>query len=262
MSRTAKVKLVRVGAGQADRRLDRVAAEGPLQIRVDGTDVAVTMRTPGDDVELALGFCLTEGIVEPGEVMGVAACPDAEGDVVEVRLRGPRPVTGIRNVYTTSSCGICGTAALDGVRRRLPPVGDDPVTVDPAVLAALPDRLRDAQPVFARTGGLHAAGLATPEGELLAVCEDVGRHNAVDKLVGRLNVAGRLPAAGHVLIVSGRIAFEIVQKALWARVPVLAAVSAPTSLAIELAEQAGMTLAGFVRGGSMNVYSRADRLGA
>jgi FdhD protein len=228
------------------------------------------MRTPGADFELALGFCLTEGLVAgAGEVAAIRYCAgpgtDAgEHNVVDVRLRTARQVAPElrRHVYTTSSCGLCGTASIAAVRKRLPGVGDDPLQVAPEVLTLLPDRLREAQRLFARTGALHGAGLFTAAGELLCAREDVGRHNAVDKLIGWAAMQRRLPLRGTVLLVSGRVAFEIAQKALAAGVPVVAAVSAPSSLAVELADQAGMTLVGFLRGTAMNVYSRADRLRA
>jgi FdhD protein len=252
--------------GVARRRPDHVAAEEPMEVRVNGTAVSVTMRTPGNDFELALGFCLTEGMVRsPSEVAAVTYCtghgPDTY-NVVDVRLRDPSPVAASlrRNVYTTSSCGLCGTASIDAVRSRVGDVSGDPVRVPPETLEALPGRLRAAQQVFERTGGLHAAGLFTAAGELVCLREDVGRHNAVDKVVGWAANEGRLPLAGHVLVVSGRVAFEIAHKALVAGVPVLAAVSAPSSLAVSLAESAGLTLVGFLRGSSMNVYAGEARV--
>jgi FdhD protein len=252
--------------GTARRRPDHLAVEEPMEVRVNGGAVSVTMRTPGNDFELAVGFCLTEGVVRsPSEVAAVSYCtgdgPDAY-NVVDVRLRDPAPVAASlrRNVYTTSSCGLCGTASIDAVRRRVGDVSGDPVRVPPEILATLPGRLRAAQQVFERTGGLHAAGLFTAAGELVCLREDVGRHNAVDKVVGWAANEGRLPLAGHVLVVSGRVAFEIAHKALVAGVPVLAAVSAPSSLAVSLAESAGLTLVGFLRGSSMNVYAGEARV--
>lgn len=256
--------------GDERRRYDHLVAEEPMEVRVNGDAVSVTMRTPGDDFDLALGFCLSEGIVAaPEAVATIRYCeggpsPASAGDynVVDVALRSPEPVAPSlrRAVYTTSSCGICGTASIDAVRRDVPGVGDDPVRVSAATLVALPDRLRAAQRLFERTGGLHAAGLFDADGELVCVREDVGRHNAVDKVVGWAARAGRLPLRGHVLMVSGRVAFEIAQKALVAGIPVVAAVSAPSSLAVALAEDTGMTLVGFLRGTSMNVYAGAERI--
>jgi FdhD protein len=254
------------------RRSDALAGEEPLELRVDGTPLAVTMRTPGHDVELAHGFLLGEGVLGAATDVATARFCDSARDedgrrtynVLDVALAPgvPPPAPGVaRSVYTTSSCGVCGKASLDAVRltTRFPPAAD-PVTVTPAVLSTLPDTLRAAQKVFAATGGLHAAGLFTAAGELLAAREDVGRHNAVDKVLGRALLDGRIPAAGCVLMVSGRASFELVQKAVLAGVPVLAAVSAPSSLAVELAVEAGVTLVGFLRGESMNVYSGQQRI--
>lgn len=253
------------------RRPDSLAVEEPLELRVGGRPLAVTMRTPGHDVELAHGFLLSEGVVgDAADVRDARYCSsrDDKGvntyNVLDVGLADgvPAPDTGVeRNFYTTSSCGVCGKASLDAVRlrTRFPPAAD-PLSIASAVLSALPGVLRDHQRVFDRTGGLHAAGLCTPEGEALVVREDVGRHNAVDKVLGWALLAGRVPAAGCVLVVSGRASFELVQKAVMAGVPMLAAVSAPSSLAVDLAEESGLTLAGFVRDGSMNVYTRPDRI--
>jgi FdhD protein len=242
--------------------------EEPLEIRVNGEPVSVTMRTPGHDFELAVGFCLTEGIVDRAdEIVTARYCTGATPgtyNVVDVRLRNPAPVTDQlrRNVYTASSCGICGTAAIEAVRKTVPSVADDQMRVTAATLAELPARLRAAQRLFERTGGLHAAAVFTPDGELRCVREDVGRHNAVDKVVGWAAAARQLPLAGHVLLVSGRVAFEIVQKALRAGIPLVAAVSAPSDLAVSLAEEAGMTVVGFLRGSSMNVYTGVERVSA
>jgi FdhD protein len=258
--------VVAVRDGRASRRPDAVAAEEPLEIRVNGEAVSVTMRTPGNDFELAMGFCLTEAIVDrPEQVATVRYCA-GEGagtfNVVDVRLRDPRPVAEAmrRNVYTASSCGVCGTSSIEAVRKRVRPVHDDSTTVTAEWLTLLPDRLRAAQRAFDRTGGLHAAGLFAAGGDLRCVREDVGRHNAVDKVIGWAGTADALPLAGSVLMVSGRVAFEIVQKALRAGITTIAAVSAPTSLAIALAEESGMTLVGFLRGCSMNVYAGAERV--
>jgi FdhD protein len=253
------------------QRPDTLAAEEPLELRVDGRALSVTMRTPGDDVELVHGFLLTEGVIGDREDVSTARyCDGTDEDgrntynVLDVALAPgvPAPSTGVeRNFYTTSSCGVCGKAALDAVRlaTRFPPA-DDPCAVTPAVLATLPDQLRTRQRVFGSTGGLHAAGLFTSDGELLVVREDVGRHNAVDKVLGWAVLRDRVPLRGCVLMVSGRASFELVQKAAMAGIPVLAAVSAPSSLAAELADEQGMTLVGFLRGTSMNVYTGTHRI--
>jgi FdhD protein len=266
----ARRAVVRVDGSTRGERFDQLAAEEPLEIRVNGQPIAVTMRTPGHDFELAVGFCLSEGIVDhPGQIAAARYCSGTDPEtglqtynVVDVELRDPAPVAEVlrRNVYLSSSCGICGTASIDAVRKATPGVHDDAVRVPAGTLAQLPERLRDGQRVFERTGGLHATGLFTAEGELVCLREDVGRHNAVDKVVGWAATERRLPLGGHILMLSGRVAFEIIQKALRAGVPVVAAVSAPTSLAVRLAEEAGLTLAGFLRGGSMNVYTRPDRV--
>jgi FdhD protein len=260
--------VVAVRDGSVTRRADALAGEEPMEIRVNGTPISVTMRTPGNDFELALGFCLTEGLIAtPEAVRSIRYCVDTgdeaqEYNVVDVGLVDPTPVPDSlrRNVYTTSSCGLCGTASIDAVRKRVPDVSGDGLRLAPAVLAGFPDRLRAAQRVFDRTGGLHAAGVFDAGGELVCLREDVGRHNAVDKVIGWAATARRLPLGGHALMVSGRIAFEIAQKALVAGFPMVAAVSAPSSLAVELAESAGMTLVGFLRGTSMNVYCGVRRV--
>lgn len=271
-----RIDLDAVADGRARvRRPDTLAVEEPLEIRVGPggpgrrRPLAVTMRTPGDDLDLAIGFLLTEGLIRSTEDVHTAQlCAGAETpntyNVVDVVLAPgvPEPITDpSRNFYTTSSCGVCGKASIDAVRTRSTfTVRDDPMTVPAEVLAALPDRLRSAQRAFDRTGGLHAAGLFTPDGELVVLREDVGRHNAVDKVVGWAVRERRLPLAGHLLLVSGRASFELTQKAWMAGVPLLAAVSAPSTLAAELAEEAGMTLVGFLRGRTMNVYANAHRL--
>lgn len=263
----ARRRVTRIGAEGATTTFDEVAGEEPLEIRVDGTAISVTMRTPGHDFDLALGFCLSEGILDtPGEVATMAYCGvdhRAESfNIVEVSRRRPGPIDERlrRNVYTTSSCGVCGTTSIDAVRKDVPDLHGDDVRVDAGVLAGLPDALRSRQRIFDRTGGLHAAGLARPDGALLCAREDVGRHNAVDKVLGWAAAHHGFPLAGSVLVVSGRTAFEIVQKAAVAGIPVIVAVSAPTSLAVDLAESVGMTLAGFVRQATMNVYTGADRI--
>ncbi|GAA1255997.1 formate dehydrogenase accessory sulfurtransferase FdhD [Pseudonocardia aurantiaca] len=267
----ARRPVLRLSPDGERTRPDQLAVEEPLEIRVRGRALAVTMRTPGHDVELAHGFLLTEGVIEGvADVRDARYCDslDDEGrntyNVLDVGLAEgvPEPETGVeRNFYTTSSCGVCGKASLDAVRLRSKhsPAGD-PVRVPVEVLAAMPDALRRRQQVFDRTGGLHAAGLFAADGTLLVVREDVGRHNAVDKVLGWALLQGRIPALGTVLVVSGRASFELVQKAVMAGVPMLAAVSAPSSLAADLADESGLTLAGFVRGGSMNVYTRSERI--
>jgi FdhD protein len=262
-----RVVAVRGGARRTVR--DRLAGEEPMEIRVTGPDgateaVAVTMRTPGDDFELAAGFLVTEGVVAPGSIGRVAYCDDVDREeqrfnVVTVRSAGPVTLGADRAHAMTSACGICGTTSLDAVEVRCDPLPDGP-SVDGDALLAMPDRLRAAQRVFEVTGGLHAAGLFDPEGGLLLAREDIGRHNAVDKVIGAAALAGDLPLHRRVLVVSGRAGFEIVQKAAVAGIPVLAAVSAPSSLAADAAERLGMTLVGFLRGDGYNVYCGAGRI--
>jgi FdhD protein len=265
------------------QRPDLLAAEEPLEIRVNGRPLAVTMRTPGDDIYLAAGFLATEGLVQSAaEIAAIKICQethdhgpgedgtghrdegDHQGNVAEVTLADGVEIDddGLRrNFLTTSACGVCGKASIDSIRVRARyDVAADTGQISPGVLTLLPGRLRDAQRVFASTGGLHAAGLFGADGTLLVLREDVGRHNAVDKVIGWALREGRLPLAGCILLVSGRASFELVQKAYVAGLPAVAAVSAPSSLAAELAEEAGMTLVGFLRGGSMNVYTGAGRL--
>jgi FdhD protein len=240
-----------------------LAAEEPLEIRLGGEQVAVTMRTPGNDTELAVGFLVGEGIVRPADVGGVVECRSDEGDggVADVQLRGgARASAGWqRNFYATSSCGVCGKASIEAVRQAASAVGDGPV-VDASIVLGMPDTLRAAQSVFERTGGLHAAGLFGPDGTLQVLREDVGRHNAVDKVTGRAALDGRLPLTDGLLLVSGRSSFEIMQKALLAGIPFVAAVSAPSSLAVRLARESNMTLVGFLRPGGFNVYAGPDRV--
>ncbi|MCD2198038.1 formate dehydrogenase accessory sulfurtransferase FdhD [Actinomycetospora endophytica] len=268
---TVRRPVVRVREQGVNRRPDALAAEEPLEIRVDGRSLAVTMRTPGHDVELAHGFLLTEGVITSPADIGTARYCDSVDDsgrntynVLDVALApgvAPPDDSVERRFYTTSSCGVCGKASLDAVRTKTvyPPEKDD-VELSAEVLFGLPDALRAAQKVFDSTGGLHGAGLFTADGALLVAREDVGRHNAVDKVIGHALLAGRVPAAGTVLMVSGRASFELTQKAVMAGVPALAAVSAPSSLAVEMADDAGMTLVGFLRGRSMNIYAGASRV--
>ncbi|HSP99650.1 MAG TPA: formate dehydrogenase accessory sulfurtransferase FdhD [Candidatus Dormibacteraeota bacterium] len=264
-----EVALTRVAAAGATADRDAVACEEPLEIQVRGVPVAVLMRTPGHDEELARGFLVTERIVRAAdEITAVRHCrviedPAAEDNVIAVSLRGDVALdleALRRNLFTSASCGICGKATIDQALAVAPPL-DDPTRVAPATVRAVMTRLAAAQPVFAATGGLHGAGLFTADGALRVVREDVGRHNAVDKVVGWTLARGPLPLAGHILAVSGRISFEIAQKALAARIPIVAAVSAPTSLAVDLAERAGMTLVGFARGDRFNVYGERERIG-
>lgn len=264
-------RAVALGDGARAERTDRLATEEPLEIRAQGPGqaaraVAVTMRTPGADFELAAGFLWSEGLLDdPRGVRRVSYCEDLpdeeqEWNVVTVELEGPfDPDRVARAFAVTSSCGVCGRATLDEVEVRCAPLAEGPV-VTASVLASLPERLREGQTVFEQTGGLHAAGLFEPGGRLLALREDVGRHNAVDKIVGRGLLARELPLAGTVLQVSGRVSFEIVQKAARAGIPVVAAVSAPSSLAVEAAERLGVTLAAFVREGRATVYAHPERI--
>ena len=262
------------GPDAVRRRPDSLAAEEPLEIRVGPAGghhapLAVTMRTPGDDLDLAVGFLLTEGLIRSAaDVYTAQLCAGDNApntyNVVDVALAPgvPAPVTDpSRNFYTTSSCGVCGKASIDAVRTRSQfDVAADRTTVEAATLVGLPDSLRARQKVFATTGGLHAAGLFTADGTLVCLREDVGRHNAVDKVVGWAARQHRLPLAGHVLMVSGRASFELCQKAWMAGLPLLAAVSAPSTLAVDLAAEAGLTLIGFLRGSTFNVYAAAHRV--
>jgi FdhD protein len=279
--RTARRRVLQVtlpGDGKPGRsahRADFLAGEEPLGIRVDGTALTLTMRTPGDDLELAAGFLVGEAVISsPADIAEIKLCDgtacghadhEGMGNIADVSLAPGVTVTpgARRNFLTTSACGVCGKTSIEDLC-VLPqaPLAADTARFAPDMLAALPHRLRRAQRVFSRTGGLHAAGLFTAGGELIAVREDVGRHNAVDKVVGWALLDGRLPLAGCVLLVSGRASFELVQKAILAGIPLLAAVSAPSSLAVDLAEEAGLTLVGFLRGPSMNVYTGAHRVPA
>jgi FdhD protein len=249
----APVEVLRLPGGAHER--DRVAVEEPLEIRIGGEPVAVTMRTPGHDEELALGFCLSEGLAP-----ATAALPaDLAANTVEVDAPAFDPERLRRSFYTSSSCGVCGKGALEAVEVEAPRV-ESRLAVAAAVLADLPERLRAAQPAFAATGGLHATGLFDPQGTLLCLREDVGRHNAMDKVVGWAFLERRLPLTENVLCVSGRLSFELVQKAAVAGCPLLVAVGAPSSLAVELADDRGITLCGFARGGRLNVYSEPWRV--
>jgi FdhD protein len=270
--RTVRRRIVRISLpGPASPRADLLATEEPLGIRVNGEAVTLTMRTPGDDIDLAVGFLAGEGVVRSAaDIASVKICAgdrcghaghDGMGNVADVTLRPGAGTALRRNFLTTSACGVCGKTSIEELS-VIPDfdVSADPMTVPAELLAQLPDRLRTAQRVFASTGGLHAAGVFRADGELLVAREDVGRHNAVDKVAGWALRAGVRPLAGCVLLVSGRASFELVQKAVLAGIPVLAAVSAPSSLAADLAERAGLTLVGFLRGGSMNVYTATHRI--
>ena len=250
---TRDVDALRLPSGSREREI--LAVEEPLEIRIGGEPVAVTMRTPGHDEELALGFCVTEGIAP----RSVRLPDDLAANTVEVEADGFDPERLRRHFYTSSSCGVCGKGAIEAVQVEAPRVESD-LTVAAEVVSSLPERLRAAQQVFAATGGLHATGLFSPEGELLCVREDVGRHNAMDKVVGWAFGEGLLPVSAHVLCVSGRLSFELVQKAAVAGCPVLVAVGAPSSLAVELATDRGLTLCGWVRDGRLTVYTEPWRI--
>src|SRR5947209_4681507 len=247
---------------------DRLAAEEPLEIRVNGDALTVVMRTPGQERDLVLGFLFGEGIIRAGaDVEQIAVLPNGEHpdleNVIDVKLRPSAP--GVdrrwqRNFLSATSCGLCGVSTIEAIHQAAPPLPESDLRVDPEVIYGLDARLRAEQAVFARTGGLHAAGLFTAEGEPVVVREDIGRHNAVDKAIGHALERGLVPLARHILMVSGRTSFEIVQKALQARIPVLVAVSAPSSLARDLAQASNQTLIGFLRGRSLNVYSGRQRI--
>lgn len=276
---TQRRRVTRITLGRApSERADVLTVEEPLEIRVGGLPLAITMRTPGNDVELAAGFLVSEGVIARGEQFAAARyCVDATAadrasgqvsntyNVLDVALAPgvPAPDPSLaRTFFTSSSCGLCGKDSIEAVRTSSQhPVADDPLVVSARLLTTLPDRLREQQAVFEKTGGLHAAALADGStGELLVLREDVGRHNAVDKVVGWALMNDRLPLTGTVLMVSGRASFELTQKASMAGIPMLAAVSAPSSLAVELADELGMTLVGFLRGESMVVYTGIERI--
>jgi FdhD protein len=258
------VDVVRVENGERRDLSDRVAVERALEVRLDGEPFAVIMRTPGHDRHLAVGFLFTEGVLVSSR--DVVAVQEVADDVVDVRLSPERALLlgdllgSRRNVTMNSSCGMCGRRSLESLD-----IPTTPITAGwqmaSSVISGLPDVLATAQAAFAETGGLHAAGLVDVDGVLEASAEDVGRHNAIDKLIGRMLLTGRLPLADRALVVSGRLSFEIVQKTYLAGLPIIVAVSAPSSLAVDLARQCGMTLAGFTRGGRFNVYAGAHRIG-
>jgi FdhD protein len=269
-SNLSATRLVAIHDGVRNERADSLATEEPMEIRIQGPDqdaaqVAVTMRTPGGDFELAVGFLFTEGLIAPADVRRVAYCDNLPGEdqrynVVSVTVGSPFDAATLRrNFFASSSCGVCGKAALDDIEVRCAPVAPGPAVPLDLVLG-LPEALRAAQKVFAKTGGLHAAGLFGVDGELITTREDVGRHNAVDKVIGERVLAGALPLAEAILQVSGRLSFEIVQKAAVAGIPIVSAVGAPSSLAVDTGERFGMTLVGFVRDGRCNVYTHPERI--
>jgi FdhD protein len=264
---TAFRSVVRRTAEGERNEQDEVAAEEPLELRVEGKSVAVVMRTPGADRELAAGFLVTEGIIRSArEIFDITQClevaPEAKGNVLDVALVDPSSLDLARlsrHLFSASSCGICGKASIDAIRQSFPPVEDGPC-IDAATIAALPEKLASAQAAFLRTGGLHACALFDLRGDLLAVREDVGRHNALDKLIGWALFENRLPLRECILLLSGRVSFEMMQKALAAGIPIVSAISAPTSLAIDFAASSRQTLIGFLRPGRMNIYTGANRL--
>ena len=276
--RSKEIAMQRVNGASSAPDRDFLAAEVPLEIRVENKNLAVVMRTPGDDRELAAGFLVTEGIVRKSsdlaDIRHVPHCLQltpgsrpsvldaVEGNVITVRLAKPEKFDLsklTRHVFTSSSCGVCSKASIDAVRLQFPPIKDR-CRVKPGILQQLPARLAAAQETFKRTGGLHAGALFDLAGKLLAVREDVGRHNALDKIVGWALLENRLPLRRHILLLSGRTSFEMMQKALAAGVPIIAAISAPSSLAVEFARESGQTLIGFLRGEKMNIYSGVERI--
>lgn len=271
VARTAATRIITVDHGTPARRTDALAGEEPLQILAAGPgqdplEIAVTMRTPGHEDDLAIGFLVSEGLATPGDVSRVTtgnpAIDSRPDDRVVVHLRQPidPAMVRLRQTVATASCGICGTASIGDVVRRCPPLPDGP-SVDREVLPTLTPTLRAAQETFDATGGIHASGLFDTTGHLILMREDVGRHNALDKVIGASAAADSLPLHDRILLVSGRVSFELVQKAAMAGIPILAAVGAPTDLAVDTASALGMTLVGFLRGDRYNVYTRPDRLG-
>jgi len=254
-----------LGQPSASNDIDELADEEPLEIRIGDRAISVTMRTPGHDAELAAGFLLTEGLVRSrADILEIQPCVRArDGNVITVHLS---PETRVdlakltRHVFMSSSCGVCGKASIDAVRQQFSPVEKTASIVEAATILKLPDKLRESQATFSRTGGLHAAGIFDPAGNLVVLREDVGRHNAVDKVIGYGLLNGLLPFDRHILMVSGRASFEIMQKSLAARIPIVAAVSAPSSLAMDFASESNQTLIGFLRGTRMNVYTRPERV--
>jgi len=254
------------------READEVVVEEPLEFRINGAPFAVTMRTPGADAELALGWSLTEGLAASiDEVAGVIACDD-NPNAVDVRIaslerESVAPSSGasanpakVRSLHAYSGCGICGKQSIEDIHLRAPGLGDDTTRVSARLLGELPALLRQQQPLFERTGAVHAAGLFTREGELLCAREDVGRHNALDKVIGWAASAGKLPLRGSIVLLSGRCGFELAQKAWMAGIPIVGSISGPSSLAVELAQRAGMTLACFIRAGQLSIFHGAERI--
>ncbi len=263
-----RARVVHFADARRARTEDTLAAEEPLEVRVNGEPLTVMMRTPGDDRELVIGFLFGEGIIRSAaDVTDFAALPNGEHpeleNVVAVSLGAAAPGRDARwqrHFFAASSCGLCGVSTIEAIHHSVPPLEPDGLSVDPDVLFTLDAKLRAEQAVFARTGGLHAAGLFTDAGDPVVVREDVGRHNAVDKVIGYALERGQVPLSRHILMVSGRTSFEIVQKALTARIPVLVAVSAPSSLARDLAQASNQTLVGFLRGRSLNIYAGSRRI--
>jgi FdhD protein len=261
---SSPIRTLAEGARERDR-IDQVAIEAPLELRIGPRPATVLMRTPGDDEELVRGFLFSEGIITRGdEILSMRRPPDLtagqQGNVITVELATQRKTLGIdRNFYSSSSCGVCGKKTIASLEVK-GAVSDSRLRIERRVLTTLPDQLRAAQPTFARTGGVHASGLFTSDGELVVAREDVGRHNALDKLIGWALAAGKIPLSDHLLLVSGRVSYEIVQKAVSASLPLIAAVGAPSSLAIELAERFHLTLVGFLRQDTMNVYANPVRV--
>lgn len=262
--------VVKFGETAGERVQDQLAAEEPLEIRVDGKPLTVVMRTPGYERELALGFLFGEAVIRSAaDVASIESIPNGEHpeleNIIDVQLRPSAP--GVdqrwqRNFVSASSCGLCGVSTIEAIHSAAPPLPNEDLVIDPEVIFGLDSRLRAQQAIFAQTGGLHAAGLFTATGDPVSVREDIGRHNAVDKVIGYALDHGLVPLSRHILMVSGRTSFEIVQKALQARIPVLVAVSAPSSLARDLAQTSNQTLIGFLRGRSLNVYSGRRRIRA
>jgi FdhD protein len=256
--------VIRYANGRREiERPDQLAAEEPLEIRIEGHSVAVVMRTPGHDRELAAGFLLTENLVRSAsDIFDITQCGADEGEVVNVTLANPAvfdPAKLTRNVFSSSSCGVCSKATIEAVRQSFPPI-ESACSVDAETLLRMPAALREKQETFDRTGGLHACALFDRDGNLQHVREDVGRHNALDKLIGQALLANELPLRDRVLLLSGRVSFEMMQKALAAGVPIVAAISAPTTLAVQFARESNQTLIGFLRGETMNIYAGAERV--
>ncbi|MBK8094307.1 MAG: formate dehydrogenase accessory sulfurtransferase FdhD [Verrucomicrobiaceae bacterium] len=263
---TADLRVLKVAADSSHHADDIVAREEPLEIRVEGRSVAVVMRTPGHDEELATGFLVSEGVIKhPRDILEVSQCPSVNnqhGNIVDVLLGGAIVDWDhlTRHVFSTSSCGLCGKTSLQSIFQHFPAVPPSPWQIQPALLATLPDLLRQSQPAFAKTGGLHACAIFDLQGHLQCIREDVGRHNALDKILGYALQNGLLPLQNHILLLSGRVSFEMMQKALAAGIPLIAAISAPSSLAVEFAENSGQTLIGFLRGQTMNIYAHPQRV--